>query len=378
MTTTQPLAEPADIQVIQVIGGVDTHKNTHYAAAIDDHGRLLGHQEFPANDHGYDELLAWLRAHGDVAAIGVESTGSFGATLTRFLTTQKVRVIEVNRPNRLARHMDGKSDRLDAEQIARAVLGQTSTATPKTKSGLVEVIRTLRVTRSSAVKARTSTFNTLWGVMIGAPSPLRDELVVLGKKTLVNRCLRLRPECNDLLGLAADPDRLLLAGVKTALRDLARRWMQLDEEVKTLNKQIDALVRAAAPDLLELHGVGVEIAGQFLVTVGDNAERIRSEAAFAKLCGVAPQPASSGRTSGRHRLSRGGDRAANSALYIVTIVRMRRHQPTLDYVERRTAEGLSKREIIRCLKRYIAREIYNNLPRPTADEPDLEAAQHAA
>ncbi|MEW2386634.1 transposase, partial [Micromonospora sp. NPDC047707] len=226
--TTQSAIERA---AVAVIGGVDTHKNTHYAAAVDDHGRLLGHREFAANDRGYADLLAWVQEHGEVVAIGVESTGSFCATLTRFLTVRAIRVVEVNRPNRLARHMDGKSDRLDAEQIARAVLGQTSTATPKAKSGLIEVIRTLRVTRSSAVKARTNTFNTLWGVMIGAPSPLRDELVVLSKKTLVNRCLRLRPESEDLLGLAADPGRLLMAGVKTALRDLARRWKQLDDEI---------------------------------------------------------------------------------------------------------------------------------------------------
>jgi transposase len=348
---------------VSVIGGVDTHKHTHYAAAIDDQGRLLGHREFPANDGGYQRLLGWLRGYGPLRAIGVESTGSFGATLTRALRKAGERVVEVNRPNRLARHMDGKSDRLDAEQIARAVLGQTSTATPKTKSGTVEVICTLRVTRASAVKARTQAFNTLWGVMIGAPSPLRDELVVLTKRTLVNRCLRLRPETEDLLPLTGHPDRLLMAAVKTSLRDLARRWKALDAEIKALNRHIDVLVKAAAPDLVELHGVGVEIAGQFLVTAGDNADRIRNEAAFAKLCGVAPQPASSGRTSGRHRLSRGGDRAANSALYIVTIVRLRHHQPTRDYVQRRTAEGLSKREIIRCLKRYIAREIYANLPR---------------
>lgn len=353
----------------RVIGGVDTHKHTHYAAVLDEHGRLLGHHEFPARDRGYAQLLEWIASHGVVAAIGVESTGSFGAALSRFLTTADIRVIEVNRPNRQARRMDGKSDRLDAEQIARAVLGQTSTATPKAKSGIVEVIRTLRITRTSAVKARTQTFNTLWGVMIGAPSPLRDELVALTKRTLVNRCLQLHPEADDVLALIDAPERLLTAGVTAALRDLARRWKALDEEIKNLNKQIEALVRSAAPELVELHGVGIELAGQFLVTAGDNAERIRSEAAFAKLCGVAPQPASSGRTTGRHRLSRSGDRAANSALYIVTIVRMRRHQPTRDYVDRRTAEGLSKREIIRCLKRYIAREIYANLPRPTTALP---------
>lgn len=199
--------------------------------------------------------------------------------------------------------------------------------------------------------------------MIGAPSPLRDELVVLTKRTLVNRCLRLRPEVDDLVELVGDQDRLLMAGVKTALRDLARRWKALDAEIKALNRQLTALVTLAAPDLVACFGVGVELAGQFLMTAGENAERIRSEGAFAKLCGVAPQPASSGRTTGRHRLSRSGDRSANSALYIVTIVRMRHHAPTRAYVERRTAEGLSKREIIRCLKRYIAREIYSALPR---------------
>jgi len=363
---------------VTVIGGVDTHKHTHYAAAVDDHGRFLGHREFPATDTGYLELLRWMRSQGEVRTIGVESTGSFGATLTRFLTRAGVEVVEVNRPNRLARRMDGKSDRLDAEQIARAVLGRTSTAVPKTKSGVVEVIRTLRVTRASAVKSRTQAFNTLWGVMIGAPSPLRDELVVLTKRTLVNRCLRLRPEADELLSLASEPERILLAGVKTALRDLARRWKALDEEIKTLNRNIEALVRTAAPDLLELHGVGVEIAGQFLVTVGDNPERIHSEAAFAKLCGVAPQPASSGRTTGRHRLSRSGDRAANSALYIITIVRMRHHQPTRDYVERRTAEGRTKREIIRCLKRYIAREVYKNLPPAAEAAPPVEEPRQVA
>ena len=346
-----------------VIGGVDTHKHTHYAAAIDTNGRLLGHREFPANDRGYVALLAWMRSQGEVEAIGVESTGSFGATLTRALIKTGIRVLEVNRPNRPARHADGKSDRLDAEQIARSVLAKTATATPKAKTGVVEVIRTLRVTRASAVRARTQAFNSLFGVMIAAPSPLRDELVVLTKRTLVNRCLRLRPEVDNLLALAGDPDRLLLAGVKTALRDLARRWSALDDEIKSLNHQLTALVTHAAPELLSCFGVGVELAGQFLMTAGDNAERIHSEAAFAKLCGVAPQPASSGRTTGRHRLSRSGDRAANSALYIVTIVRLRHHAPTRAYVQRRTAEGLSKREIIRCLKRFIAREIYAALPR---------------
>lgn len=369
MTLTAVPSPTFATDVMGNVGGVDTHKATHYAALVDARGHLLAHQEFPANERGYHAMLDWFLEHGPLEAVGVESTGSFGASLARFLTGKKVHVVEANSLNVTVRRRDGKSDRLDAEQVARAVLSQASTAIPKSKNGAVEVIRALRVTRTSAVKAKTQTFNTLWGLIIGSPSVLRDELTALSKRTLIKRCLALRPETTDLLSLASSPDRLLLAGTKTALRDLARRWRSLDEEIAALNRQIDGLVRQAAPELVALHGVGAEVAGQFLVTVGDNNNRIHSEAAFAKLCGVAPQPASSGRTTGRHRLSRGGDRAANSALYIVALVRMRRHQPTIDYVQRRTAEGLSKREIIRCLKRYIAREIYANLPRQASEPP---------
>jgi transposase len=224
------------------------------------------------------------------------------------------------------------------------------------------------------VKSRTQAFLSIHGLVIAAPPPLRDELVKLSKRTLVNRCLRLRPETEVLIELAGDCDRMLLAGVKRCLRDMARRWKALDEEVKSLSLHIKALVEQTAPELADLFGVGAEIAGQFLVTAGDNPERIHSEAAFAKLCGAAPQPASSGRTSGRHRLSRSGDRAANSALYMVAIVRLRHHAPTRAYVARRSAEGLSKREIIRCLKRYIAREVFSALPR---DRPELDALKAA-
>lgn len=200
--------------------------------------------------------------------------------------------------------------------------------------------------------------------MIGAPSQVRDELVGLTKRTFVNRCLALEPETEDLLELMNDPERLVIASAQLTLRDLARRWKTLDREAKDLGRQIEALVSHIAPDLVGLFGVSTELAGQFLVTAGDNPERIRNEAAFAKLCGVCPKPASSGLKNNRHRLNRGGDRGANSALWIVAIVRLRHHEPTRAYVARRTAEGLSKREIIRCLKRYIAREVFAALPRP--------------
>jgi transposase len=358
----------------RVIGGVDTHKHTHYGAAIDDHGRLLGHREFRATEQGYRDLLAWLRSLGHIVAIGVESTGNFGASLARHLSTAGEQVFEVNKPNHQARYMEGKSDRLDAEQIARAVLAETGIATPKAKSGPVEVIRTLRSARSSAIRARTQAFNLMFHTMIGGPSEVRDGLVDLTRRTFVNRCLELEPETEDLLELIEEPNRMVLASVKLTLWDLARRWKTLDVEVKGLSRQIKELVDHVAPELVELFGVSTELAGQFLVTAGDNPERIRNEAAFAKLCGVSPKPASSGRTNGRHRLNRGGDRAANSALYIVTIVRLRHHEATRDYVARRTAEGLSKREIIRCLKRYIAREVFAALPRSDT----LQALDRAA
>lgn len=255
---------------------------------IDDTGQLLADREFATDSRGEAELLRWLQSHGDVGAVGIEGTGFYGASLARHMTGAGVRVVEVNRPNRAARRADGKSDRLDAEQAARAVLAMTATAVPKSKSGPVEAIRALRVTRSIAVKARTQAFLTLHGIVIGSPPPLRDELVKLSKRTLVKRCAGLRPEPEDLLELIDQPDRLQVAASKRTLRDLARRWLALDDDVKALNRQIKALVEHAAPKLVELPGVGVEIAGQFLVTAGDNPNRIKSEAAFAKLCGVAP------------------------------------------------------------------------------------------
>ena len=264
---------------IPVIGGVDTHKHTHYAAAIDDQGRLIGHHEFPATARGYRDLLEWLRSHGQIEAIGVEGTGNFGASLTRHLSSQGEHVLEVNKPNRQARHMEGKSDRLDAEQIARAVLAETGIATPKSKSGPVEVIRMLRAARSSAVRARTQAFNLLFHTMVSGPSEVRDSLVDVTRRTLVNRCLDLVPETENILELVDDPDRMVLASLKLTLRDLARRWKVLDGEIKKLNHQIKELVEYVAPDLVQMFGVSTELAGQFLVTAGDNPERTRNEAA---------------------------------------------------------------------------------------------------
>lgn len=336
--------------MVEIIGGVDTHGQTHTVAALDGLGRLLGHATFPATREGYTELHAWLSGQGEVITIGIEGTGSYGAGLARHLRGVGVGVIEVDRPDRRARRRKGKSDPLDAIAAARAVQAGTATGVAKTRDGAVESIRALRVARRSAVKSRTAALNALRQMVITAPTSLREQLTGLPESQLLTTCARLRPATGP--GAMLDPQH----ATKTALRRLARRCLHLAEEIAEADADLTELVTQTAPRLLQTFGVGPEVAAQLLVTAGDNPDRIHHEAAFAALCGVNPLPASSGRTN-RHRVNRGGDRAANSALYTVAIVRMRYHQPTRDYVARRTAQGRTKRDIIRCLKRYIAREL---------------------
>jgi transposase len=335
-----------------VIGGVDTHSRTHHAAVIDQQGRLLDDQEFPATSEGYRHLLGWLRRHGRLHAVGVEGTGSYGAGLAGYLLDQRVVVIEVDRPDRRMRRQRGKSDPIDAEAAARAVLARVATAPAKRRDGIVESIRALRAARSGAIKARTAAINQLKGLLVTAPSPLREDLDQLATAALVATCARLRPEEAAL----ADP----VQATKAALRVVACRIRQLNEEIGLADQRLATLVGRAAPRLLKLQAIGVDHAGQLLVTAGQRPERLRGEAAFAHLCGAAPVPASSG-TTHRHRLHRGGDRDANRALHLAVVVRMRWCPRTRTYAERRTNQGLSKPEILRCIKRYLAREVYHAL-----------------
>ena len=334
-----------------VVGGVDTHGQTHHAAVIDEVGRELDDREFPASPAGYRALAGWLGDHGDLDRVGVEGTGTYGTALARHLRGGGVLVVEVDRPDRKSRRAHGKSDPLDAYAAARAALSGAATVVPKLRDGRVEAIRALRVARSSAVKARSQATNQIKALIVTGPAELREQLRHLRTPMLIAICTRLRP--GHQLG---DPEH----ATKTALRRLARRHQQLSEEITDADRDLDQLVREVAPSLVALPGVGPEVAGQLLTSAGDNPERIGSEAAFAHLCGVAPVPASSGRVH-RHRLNRGGDRGANNALYVVVLNRLRYDPRSRAYAERRTHEGLSKPEIIRCLKRYVAREIYNVL-----------------
>lgn len=334
-----------------VIGGVDTHKDTHTAVALDATGRRLGVAEFPASGPGYAELLAWFQAFGSISAIGIEGTGSYGSGLTKHLRSQGLRVVEVNRPNRQTRRRRGKSDSVDAEAAARATLAGDALGIPKTQEGPAEAVRILRLERRSAIAARTQAANQLHAAVSTAPEPLRNTIRQLSLANLIAQVAKFRQ-------LKAPTDAL--SATRRVLRGLAERWKQLDREIKQLDAELGSLVKATVPKLLELRGAGTEVASALLVAAGDNPTRLGSERSFAALCGVSPVDASSGRQH-RHRLNRGGNRDANRALWVIAFVRARCDPRTQQYVARRTAEGHSKLEILRCLKRYIAREVFKIL-----------------
>ncbi len=340
---------------IAVVGGIDTHTDFHQAAVIDTIGRHLATAAFPTTPDGYRQLIDWLASHGEIIAVGMEGTGAYGAELARRLREHRITVIEVDRPDRRARRSNGKSDSVDAYAAATAVLSGRANGTPKTRDGIVEAIRALRTVRKSAVKSRTQTVNQIRNLIVTAPCEVRERLRGLSTSDLIKVLSRSRPGTDP-----ADP----VCAVRIALRRLARRYQQLTEEITDADRELKPLVKQAAPTLIALPGVGTETAAQLLTTAGDNPERLRSEASFAHLCAAAPISASSGRTD-RHRLNRGGDRAANHALHMIALTRMKYDQRTRDYVTRRTAQGLSKKDILRCLKRFIAREVYKHLTQPS-------------
>ena len=336
-----------------VTGGVDTHLDVHVAAVLDEIGGLLGVESFQATAAGEEKLSCWLASFGTVARVGVEGTGSYGAGLARHLAAVGVEVVEVDRPNRQLRRRQGKTDSLDAVEAARAAQSGRALGRAKSRDGNVEAIRALVVAKRSARSTKVKTMNQIRHLGFTAPDPLRARLSGVSRADLASEAASLRPR------LGTDP---VLFATKTSLRLLGRRVLALDAEKAELDTLLDELVTAAAPDLLAVYGVGVDTAALLLVAAGDNPDRLRNEAAWAHLCGVSPIQASSGKVT-RHRLNRSGDRQANHALWRIAITRMGSDARTRDYVERRLAEGKSKPEIIRMLKRYIARETYRVLPR---------------
>ena len=342
-----------------VVIGVDTHKHIHVAAVLDSVGGILATLTIATDTAGFKQLLDWAAGFGKIIAFGIEGTGSYGAGLTSFLRRHGHKIIEVSRPDRRLRRLNGKSDTLDAENAARAILAGFATAIPKTADGAVEMIRQLKVAHDTAVKDRSAAMITLKAMIVHAPEQLRTETANKTQRMLARHCGALRPRALET------PDD----SIRHTLRSVAKRWLALDEEIKELVAMIEQLVVKRAPHLLDEFGIGVDTAAEILIVAGDNPERIRSEAAFAKLAGISPVPTGSGMTSGKHRINHGGHRQLNAAIYRTVIVRMQHHEQTKAYVARRTTEGKSKRDIIRCLKRYVIREVYQLIKvNPTTGE----------
>jgi transposase len=311
-----------------IVGGVDTHADQHVAAVIDTNGGTLGIESFPADHGGFEALLGWLTSHGEIQVVGVEGTGSWGVGLSRFLHDHEIVVVEVDRPNRQTRRRVGKSDATDAVAAARAALSGSASVIPKTRNGPVEQIRILMVARRSARSQRIETLNQLRHLVFTGPEEVRARFKDRYKTGLVSEVAKLRPR------KGSDP---VLYTTHVTMRGLARRIQSLNTETKALDVMLTELVNDTAPSLVGLYGVGTDTAATLLVTAGDNPDRLRSERSWAHLCGVSPVPAGSGKTSGRHRLNRGGDRQANAALYRIVLTRMSRDERTRTYVARRRA-----------------------------------------
>jgi transposase len=337
----------------RLIVGVDSHKENHQAAVLDENGVLLGNERFAASTSGYRELETWLSTLGEIDRVGMERTGSYAAGLTRYFRERDVAVLEVNSTHRAVRARRGKDDPIDAEMAARKVLSGEARALAKDTTGAIESIRLLKVARDSAIKSRLVALLQLRDVLVTAPAELREHVDAGGgTRHRLNRAAALRP---DLAHLDCP-----LQAAKFALRDLARRVKMFDDEFKEIDACLAPLVARCAPTLLGCRGVGTQHAAQLLIIAGQDFERLTGEAAFARLCGTAPIPVSSGKTN-RQRLHRGGDRRANMTLHLIVVARLRLDPKTRAYRERRRAEGLSTRDIIRCLKRYVAREAFNAL-----------------
>ena len=357
------MAMKDDANTRAIVGGVDTHKDLHVAAVVDEQDRVLETRSFATTRQGYRQMLAWMRSFGDLQRIGIESTGSYGAGLLRFMQNAGVTVLEVTAPDRQDRRRRGKNDDLDAQNAAHAAFAGKRTVTPRSRDGMIEALRVLVACRKTAVMARRIALQMIQNTIVAAPDELRDLLRDMTRMQLVRTLAAWRPDLTSY--------REVEAAYRIAFKSLGRRYLELPDEIADLDTMIAAIVDELAPNLVTRNSIGHTGAAQLLLTAGGNPDRMRSEASFAALCGVSPVPASSGKTI-RHRLNRGGDRAANTALHIIAIGRLRTDQKTKDYVARRVAEGHSKLDAIRAIKRYLAREVFSLICRsqnPVSSRP---------
>ncbi len=336
--------------IAAVTAGVDTHKDLHVAAIVDARDQLLATETFATTRHGYKRMLTWMLSFGELERVGIECTGTYGAGLLRYFQHAGITVLEVTAPDKADRRRRGKDDTLDAVNAAHAAFSGARTVTPKSRDGMIEALRVLKTCRKTAISARRVALQMIQTNIVSAPDHLREQLRSMSRMQLIRTLAAWRPDLSD--------GGNVTSAYRIALKSLARRYLELTDEAADLDALIKEIIDSLAPDLIARPSIGYETAAQLLITAGDNPDRLQSEAGFAALCGVSPVPASSGKVQ-RHRLNRGGDRAANSALHIIAIGRLRTEERTKIYVERRVADGQSKMEAIRCLKRYLAREVYH-------------------
>jgi transposase len=353
----------------EVVAGVDTHANTHHVAVLSVTGARLGDLEVRATLAGYLQLVEFIASFGTTRMVGVEGTSSYGAGLARMLKIAGVEFREVIRPRRAQRRR-GKSDPLDAYAAAEQALAEAEhLPVAKDRDGVVEQIRVLLVVRRSAIKARVAVIRQIKALLITAPEALKERWIGFCDRELLGALALTRP------GSATDS---VTAATGHALRRLARGHHYLSGEIEELDNELKALVHAAVPAMIATKGYGVITAATLLVTAGENPGRLRSEASFAALCGTSPIPASSGKTR-RYRLNRGGDRQANWALHQIALVRMSNDPRTREYAARLRVTGKSNKDVLRCLKRAIAREAFHLIahPGPVPETADLRAMRHS-
>ena len=362
-TSTEHVTVPA------VVAGVDTHKDTHHVAVLAaDTGVRLGDLEVPATPAGYQRLLEYVTSFGTITLIGIEGTNSYGAGLARFLAGAGVTIREVIRPKRAQRRR-GKSDPIDAYAAAQQALAEPdSLPVAKTSNGPVEQVRVLMAVRRSAMKARVAAHRQITSLLVTAPQALRARFTTLDGDHLIEALAATRPRP------AIDS---VTAATSQALHRLARRHQDLTEEITEIDAELRTLTTQAAPAMLASKGFGVITTATLLITAGDNPDRLRTEASFAALCGAAPIPARSGKTT-RHRLTRGGDRQSNWALHQIALVRLSTDPRTQTYATKLQATGKTKKDVLRCLKRAIAREAWHLLihPGPAPRIDDLRPLRH--
>lgn len=342
-----------------VVAGIDTHENTHTIALLDRVGAPVATATHHADSDGYRRTVDFIRSHGACAAVGVEGTNSYGAGLRKHLQSQGMLVFEVLRPKRQVRRMDGKSDPIDAVEAARAVLAGRGLSTPKDGDGHAEALRFLDAARTQLVRAMTALSNSAGDMLITAPEAFRSRW----------RHGRAADALKRIASTTATGSGIVETSLMAALKVMGRQYRELERHADELERRMREILDEHAPAVLAIYGAGTITAARLVATAGDNPGRIRSEAAFAKLCGACPIPASSGKTN-RHRLNRGGDRNANSALHRIALVRMSHPHPrTKAYIERKRGQGMSTKEILRCIKRAICREAYRAICHPERIQP---------